>query len=309
MRAASRRVRFRRALHDGAWQPAKYAQFRDERLRPASDLLSRVPKLTAKQPSILDAGCGDGGPSRLLLERHPSARMLCLDSSPEMLSAAEADPGLSGRALVNFACQSIEEHFAPAAATSGPLYDLIFANASLQYCDDVPDLAARMLARVRPGGTLALQLPDTRQQPSHLLMHELANEFGPPADAIRVPTNTADPAAYAHALLGNHCASLDMWSTTYVQRLTGADPVYEYVRPTSLRRVLLTFGGAGSPDADAFEAAYRARLAEAYPKSHDGTTLFPFTRFFLVARRPSLLDVYTEYAAYHNHQLDKGWKS
>jgi hypothetical protein len=73
--------------------------------------------------------------------------------------------------------------------------------------------------------------------------------------------------------------------------------------------VLLTFGGAGSPDADAFEAAYRARLAEAYPKSHDGTTLFPFTRFFLVARRPSLLDVYTEYAAYHNHQLDKGWKS
>jgi hypothetical protein len=134
--------------------------------------------------------------------------MLCLDSSPEMLSAAEADPGLSGRALVNFACQSIEEHFAPAAATSGPLYDLIFANASLQYCDDVPDLAARMLARVRPGGTLALQLPDTRQQPSHLLMHELANEFGPPADAIRVPTNTADPAAYAHALLGNHCASV-----------------------------------------------------------------------------------------------------
>ena len=27
------------------------------------------------------------------------------------------------------------------------------------------------------------------------------------------------------------------------------------------------------------------------------------------SHRPSLLDVYAEYAAYHNHQLDKGWKS
>ena len=40
-----------------------------------------------------------------------------------------------------------------------------------------------------------------------------------------------------------------------------------------------------------------------------GTTIFPATHFFLVAQRPSLLDVYSEYAAYHDHQLTKGWKS
>ena len=59
----------------------------------------------------------------------------------------------------------------------------------------------------------------------------------------------------------------------------------------------------------AFEARYRERVASAYPKGVDGSTLFPFTRFFLVARRPSLLEVYSEYAAYHDHQLTKGWKS
>ena len=54
----------------------------------------------------------------------------------------------------------------------------------------------------------------------------------------------------------------------------------------------------------------RRRVSEAYPQSRDGkTTLFPFTRFFLVAKRPSLLEVYGEYAAYHDHQLTKGWKS
>ena len=56
--------------------------------------------------------------------------------------------------------------------------------------------------------------------------------------------------------------------------------------------------------------ADRKRVAAAYPQSRDGrTTLFPFTRFFLVAKRPSLLDVYSEYADYHDHQLTKGWKS
>ena len=34
-----------------------------------------------------------------------------------------------------------------------------------------------------------------------------------------------------------------------------------------------------------FEAAYRARIAAAYPPGPDGRTLFPFRRLFLVAKR------------------------
>ena len=100
-----------------------------------------------------------------------------------------------------------------------------------------------------------------------------------------------------------------MWSTTYIQRLEGDEPVFDYVRATSILPLLSAFGGEGSEKADAFEAAIRKKLAAAYPKGPDGSTLYPFTRFFLVARRPSLLEVYSEYAAYHDHQLTKGWKS
>ena len=116
-------------------------------------------------------------------------------------------------------------------------------------------------------------------------------------------------ASCGEALLGPLCAGLDMWSTTYVQRLTGSEPVYDYVRSTGLMPVLEAFGGEGSEGAAEFERLYRARLQEAYPAQKDGTTLFPFARFFLIAKRPSLLDVYSEYAAYHDHQLTKGWKS
>ena len=68
-------------------------------------------------------------------------------------------------------------------------------------------------------------------------------------------------------------------------------------------------GGEGTEAADAFERIYRERLLAAYPPRPDGSTIFPFHRFFVVASRPSLSDIYSEYASYHNHQLDKGWKS
>ena len=166
-----------------------------------------------------------------------------------------------------------------------------------------------MLGRVRPGGSLAVQMPDTREQPSHMLLQEVAAEHGLGVDEIHVPTNLHPPADYGTALLGPLCTALDMWTTTYVQRLEGDDPVYEYVRSTGMRPLVAALGGEGSEEARAFEEAYRTRVAAAYPKGADGSTLFPFTRFFAVAKRPSLLEVYTEYAAYHDHQLTKGWKS
>ena len=64
-----------------AWNPASYTEFAQERLRPARDLMNRIPKINANMPDIIDAGCGEGGPSKLLLERFPSAKLLCLDSS------------------------------------------------------------------------------------------------------------------------------------------------------------------------------------------------------------------------------------
>ena len=115
-----------------AWSPARYALFRSERLRPAADLLARVPKIAASQPQIIDAGSGDGSASKLLLERWPSASLECLDSSEEMLDAARADTALSGR-LVTFTAADIHSHFAESSGVNGTFYDLVFANASLHW--------------------------------------------------------------------------------------------------------------------------------------------------------------------------------
>ena len=138
------------------WSPRRFALFQTERLRPARDLLTRVSwKLPGTIPSILDVGCGHGESSKLLLHEFPNAKLLCMDIDADRLKEAQEDEGLSSRALCSFKCESVEDHFSAAAASSGAVYDLIFSNAAMHWTD-VAELLPRMLRRVRPGGALAL---------------------------------------------------------------------------------------------------------------------------------------------------------
>ena len=73
------------------WDPNQYLKFSDQRLRPALELLDRVP--LADPAVIYDIGCGSGHVTRLIAERWPSATVYGLDNSPEMLAQAEAEPG------------------------------------------------------------------------------------------------------------------------------------------------------------------------------------------------------------------------
>ena len=209
--------------------------------------------------------------------------------------------------------QDVAEHFTN-AATGGSLYDLVFASDSIGGGSAL-ELTEQCLSRIRPGGTLALHTAHADQ-----LVDEVASSLGL-ADALPAAGNQHAPVEYADKLLGPLCASLDMWTTTYVHPLTGEEPAYDYAcgrladlpggGPSAavLPHVHAALGGAESEAARAFDAEYRTRLRAAYPPSRGGVTLLPLTCFFLVARRPSLLDVYSEYAAYHDHQLEKGWKS
>ena len=70
------------------WNPDRYLQFSDERLRPAVDLLARIP--LAQPIQVVDLGCGAGNVTRLLASRWPGAQITGLDSSPEMLERARA---------------------------------------------------------------------------------------------------------------------------------------------------------------------------------------------------------------------------
>src|SRR5436305_6362749 len=68
------------------WDPNQYLKFADHRLRPALELLDRIPLSSPSQ--VYDLGCGTGELTRIMAERWPHAIIHGLDSSKEMLEKA-----------------------------------------------------------------------------------------------------------------------------------------------------------------------------------------------------------------------------
>jgi len=167
-------------------------------------------------------------------------------------------------------------------APSSPV-ELLYSNAALHWLDDHDALFPALVAMLAPGGVLAVQMPRNFSEPSHTSLYETVRD-GPWRAQLEpmIRVEPTKPAAHYHALLAPHVRELDVWETTYLQSLSGDNPVAEFVRGSALGPFLAALAG---DERTAFESAYRTRVTAAYPARADGTTLFPFRRIFIVARR------------------------
>jgi trans-aconitate 2-methyltransferase len=253
-----------------AWSPGQYLKCEDERTRPARDLLAAVPLTSAA--TVVDVGCGPGNSTELLVARYGAARIVGVDNSPEMLVAA--------RQRVPSATFEAGD-----AATWNPPspVDLIYGNAVFQWVPDHLAVLERLMGHLAPGGVLALQVPDNLAEPSHLLMRTVALD-GPWAAKFATPIarEIIPPVAAYYDRLKPFSARIDIWRTTYHHPLADAAAIVEMVRSTGLRPFLQRLDKA---EEGAFLAAYRERIAQAYPPTADGRVVLPFPRLFVVAVR------------------------
>ena len=250
------------------WDPAQYARYADERSRPFFDLIGRIGAEAPRR--VVDLGCGSGELTLTLADRWPGAEVSGLDASDEMIARAPAG------------CR-VRFSVADAATFDASGTDVLVSNAMLQWLPHHLDHLARWAEALAPGGWLAFQVPANFDQPSHVLMRELASaapwqeQLG---EVLRHDDAVAAPRRYLE-LFAARAYAAEVWQTEYLHVLPGEDPVLEWVRGTGLRPIL----GALSPAAAArFETEYRDALRRAYPRGPHGT-VFPFRRTFVVAHR------------------------
>ncbi len=254
-----------------SWDVEQYERYKTYRDRPALDLMVQIPQ-DLEPREIWDLGCGAGEHAALLALRHSQAKVHGLDSSPDMLSAARkrsaAVDWVEGDAAV----------FAPSVAP-----DLIFTNAALQWLPDHEVLFPKLVGLLAPGGVFACQIPVSSEEPWYTAVRAIGHEaLGPErAAAVKGVLPTAEPEDYYRWL--SPLAEIDLWRTTYVHVLTGEHPVVEWMLGTALRPYLLAF--AAEAERERFLDLCRREMARRFPAEPDGTTLFPFPRLFMIARR------------------------
>jgi trans-aconitate 2-methyltransferase len=261
------------------WDPAQYLNFADQRSRPFFDLVARIGAAAPRY--VADLGCGPGQLTATLADRWPGAEVLGVDSSAEMIEAADellADRTAAGAAgQLTFRIADVTDW-----KPDGPP-DVIVSNALLQWVPGHLDLLPRWVGDLAPDGWLAFQLPGNFDQPSHAILRELAasGRWRDQLADVQFNRQSADPAQYLD-LLAARGLVVDAWETTYLHVLSGADPVTEWYKGTGLRPVLSRLGEA---DATEFLAAYGDKARAAYPVTGYGTVL-PFRRVFVVAHKP-----------------------
>ena len=254
------------------WDAELFLRFEAERAWPTRDLISKIEGLPCL---AVDLGCGPGTSTRLLAERFPDAEIIGLDSSPGMLGEAR-------RRLPGVTFEEVDIARWKPARRPG----LIFADSALQWVADHETLFPRLMSLLADGGTLAVQMPDNRQEPSHALMRMIAAD-GPWSDRL-VPIAKTRAVIQTHTDYYNWLrplsAKLEIWQTTYVHPIAGVDAVVDWFRGSAL----LPFLAPLSADERAeFLARYRRELAEAYDVAPDAKELlFLYPRLFLLARKP-----------------------
>jgi trans-aconitate 2-methyltransferase len=127
------------------WDGATYDRISAPQQAWGREVLERLP--LRGEETVLDAGCGSGRVTEMLLERVPRGRVIAVDASASMAASARERLG----AAVDVRVMDLLE-----LRIEMPL-DAILSTATFHWIADHERLFARLHAALRPGGRLVAQ--------------------------------------------------------------------------------------------------------------------------------------------------------
>jgi trans-aconitate 2-methyltransferase len=131
------------------WNAASYDKVADPQVRWGAEVLARLP--LEGDETVLDAGCGTGRVTELLLARLPRGHVVALDASPAMLEQARGRLATFGD-QVTYVQADLERPL----PIDEPV-DAVLSTATFHWVRDHDALFANLAAVLRPGGRLVAQ--------------------------------------------------------------------------------------------------------------------------------------------------------
>lgn len=130
------------------WDARTYDRVADPQEEWGRDVLARL-SLDGDE-TVLDAGCGSGRVTKLLLDRLPRGRVIGVDAAPSMIERARENLAAAGDRVTLRTTDLVELEL------EDPV-DAVFSNATFHWILDHQRLFARLHAALRPGGALEAQ--------------------------------------------------------------------------------------------------------------------------------------------------------
>jgi trans-aconitate 2-methyltransferase len=130
------------------WDAEAYHRVAKPQEEWAREVLERLP--LAGEETVLDAGCGSGRVTRMLLERLPRGRVIGVDGSRAMVDEARKNLAEWSDQVDLRAADLLELEI-------GEPVDAVFSNATFHWVPDHDLLFRRLRAAMKPGAALVAQ--------------------------------------------------------------------------------------------------------------------------------------------------------
>lgn len=187
------------------WDAAAYHRLAKPQEEWARQVLERLPLDGGE--TVLDAGCGSGGVTKLLLERLPAGRVIGVDGSRAMIEAAEQNlREYSDRVDLRVAdLQQLE---------LDEQVDAVFSNATFHWVPDHDLLFRRLRAVMNPGAPFVAQCGGEGNVAEFAAAIEEASrlpQFAPAFEGWPTPYNFQGPEATEARLEAAGFAEVSCW--------------------------------------------------------------------------------------------------
>lgn len=248
------------------WNPDTYNQFKEERYQPFYDMISHLHVKSNLQ--ILDLGCGTGELTQTLANKFTGSKTVGVDNSVEMLCNAPMQKNLF------FTNISIEEQL-----EKKEKWDVVVANASLQWIEDHQTLFPKIISILNEGGQLAVQMPSQKENLLNQILYKLVHEqpyYDSLKDVIRhSPVLSLDE--YTSLLYSNHAKEVLVYQKVYPIIAESFESLYKFIAGSALIPYMEQLEGAMK---ESFEKEFKSRIADVFTST---PMVYAFKRIVLVA--------------------------